>query len=121
MKVLSKIQKPQFEKRGRKLYIRYSKNQLTSFSGDTIADFSPEEETIDDEVSLSYQQIIVPFSSNRKHIISSLINDRYSKNAQIANLANKDDGISSHAEKLSAFQKFRQFSKKLTDLILSQK
>lgn len=120
MKVLSKVQKPQFEKRGRKLYVRYSESQLTSFTGDTIADFIPEEETIEEEKTLSYQQIIVPDSSNRDHIISSLINDRFSEDAQLAVLANKDDGIPSHAAKYSAFQKFREFAKKLADLVLGQ-
>ena len=121
MKVLSKVQKPQFESRGRKLYIRYSESQLSTFTGDSIADFVPETETNnEEETTLSYQQVIVPETSNRDTIISSLINDRYSKDAQIAILANKDDGIAAHADEWTAFQKFREFSKKLADLVLTQ-
>jgi hypothetical protein len=120
MKVLSKVQKPQFERRGRKLYIRYSESQLSSFTGDTITDFTPETETKEDETTLSYQQVVIPVSSNRDNIISALINDRYSKDAQIAILANKDDGIAVHADEWSAFQLFREFTKKLTDLVLTQ-
>lgn len=120
MKVLSKVQKPQSEHRGRKLYIRYSESQLSSFKGAKIANFVPEKETIEKETTLSYQQVIVPESSNRDTIISSLINDRYSKDTQIAILANKDDGIAAHADEWTAFQKFREFSKKLADLVLTQ-
>ena len=112
MKVLSKVAKSQFEIKGDKLYIRYSEGQLSSFS-DELPAYQPDIETIEEETNYSYQQIVVPVNSSRDHIIASIINDRYSRNDQIALLANKDDEVTIHQQEYQQFQIFRNFTKKL--------
>ena len=110
MKVLSKTEKSQFEKKGDRLYIRYSEGQLLSFS-DELPIYQPDIETVEEETNYSYQQIVVPVNSSRDHIIAAIINDRYSRDDQLATLANKDD--LTHQQEYKEFQKFRKFTKEL--------
>lgn len=76
----------------------------------------PDTETSGEDTVYVYQQIAVETAS-RGRIISSIINDRYSNDCQIAILSNKDDGNPEHAAEYDAFQKFREFAKKIADKI----
>jgi len=113
MKVLSNVKKPQFEVKGKKLFIRYSENQLNEF-GTSVPAYEPDIERIEDSENYSYQQIAIDKNSDRKQIIAAIINDRYDTDSQIAILSNSDN-TAEHLSELQTFQKFRNFAKKLTD------
>jgi len=123
MKTLSAVQKPQSERLGSKLFIRYSENQLASFvEGSPLPAFTPDSFEVNSEseapeINYSYQEIVISEKSTRDELISALINDRYTYDYQIARFANQGDGIAKHDKEFAEFQKFRAFAKEIVSAI----
>ena len=73
----------------------------------------------DGHESYEFDHIQLPLPVNRDKIIAALIEQRYSKDYQIAILFNKDDGIQDHAEEYATYQEFRQEIKRVVDKTLN--
>lgn len=73
----------------------------------------------DGHESYEFDYIQLPLPVNRDKLIAGLIEQRYSKDHQIAILFNKDDGIQDHAEEYAVYQEFRQEIKRVVDETLN--
>lgn len=89
--------------------------------GDGRYQFTYNQEDVerDGEVVNEFDHIQLPLPVNRDRLIAALIEQRYSKDHQIAILFNKDDGIQDHAEEYTAYQAFRQQIKNIVDTTLN--
>ena len=89
--------------------------------GDGRYQFTYNQEDVerDGEVVNEFDHIQLPLPVNRDRLIAALIEQRYSKDHQIAILFNKDDGIQDHAEEYTAYQAFRQQIKNIVDETLN--
>ena len=81
--------------------------------------FNQEDVERDGQIVNEFDHIQLPLPVNRDRLIAALIEQRYSKDHQIAILFNKDDGIQDHAEEYTAYQAFRQQIKNIVDTTLN--
>ena len=89
--------------------------------GDGRYQFTYNQEDVerDGAVVNEFDHIQLPLPVNRDRLIAALIEQRYSKDYQIAILFNKDDGIQDHAEEYATYQEFRQEIKRVVDKTLN--
>ena len=89
--------------------------------GDGRYQFTYNQEDVerDGAVVNEFDHIQLPLPVNRDKLIAALIEQRYSKDYQIAILFNKDDGIQDHAEEYATYQEFRQEIKRVVDKTLN--
>lgn len=89
--------------------------------GDGRYQFSYNQEDVerDGQIVNEFDHIQLPLPVNRDKLIASLIEQRYSKDHQIAILFNKDDGSQEHADEYAAYQAFRQEIKNVVDTTLN--
>ena len=89
--------------------------------GDGRYQFTYNQEDVerDGQIVNEFDHIQLPLPVNRDKLIAGLIEQRYSKDHQIAILFNKDDGIQDHAEEYAAYQEFRQEIKRVVDETLN--
>lgn len=81
--------------------------------------YNQEEVERDGQIVNEFDHIQLPLPVNRDKLIAGLIEQRYSKDHQIAILFNKDDGTQEHADEYAAYQAFRQEIKNVVDTTLN--
>lgn len=110
----SAVQKSRKEQHKGLIKLRWTDNEVDNFDG-TIGSFTSDEVT-DDEGNVNYAYREVKLNEfDRGKQIATVIESRYSKDDQIALLANKGDGVSEHEQEIQNFQNFRAFAKALID------
>lgn len=110
----SAVQKTRYEKRKDLIFLRFIDSEVESFDGN-IGDFQPETITIEEDTNYAYREIKVNATDSRADKIAAVIESRYSKDDQIAMLANEGDGVPEHEQEIQNFQNFRAFAKALVD------
>jgi hypothetical protein len=113
--IYSAVQKSRKEQHKGIIKLRWTDSEAETFSG-SIGAFNPESETdADGNVNYAYREVILSEKENRGEMIAKVIETRFSKDDQIAMLANKGDGVPEHEQEIQRFQNFRTFAKALID------
>lgn len=82
--------------------------------------YNQQDVAIDDRTVNEFDHIQLPLPINRDKLIAALIEQRYSKDTQIAILFNKEDGTQQHREEYVAYQAFREEIKNTVDSTLKE-
>jgi hypothetical protein len=112
--IYSAVQKSRKEQHKGVIRLRWTDGEAENFNG-TIGAFQPETVTVEEETNYAYREVKLNDKQNRGEMIASVIETKFSKDDQIAMLANEGDGISEHEQKIQEFQNFRAFAKALVD------
>ena len=81
--------------------------------------YNQQEVVIDDRTANEFDHIQLPLPVDRDKLIAGLIEQRYTKDHQIALLFNKEDGTQQHIEEYAIYQAFRQEIKSIVDSTLN--
>ena len=89
--------------------------------GDGRYQFTYNQEDVerDGQIVNEFDHIQLPLPVNRDKLIAGLIEQRYSKDHQIAILFNRDDGTHEHADDYAAYHEFRQEIKRVVEETLN--
>lgn len=113
--IYSAVQKQRKEQHKGVIKLRWTDSEVKTFSG-SIGTFSPDEITDDEgNVNYAYREVKLSDKLSRGEMIAAVIETKFSKDDQMAILANKGDGVESHEQEIQLFQKFREFAKALID------
>jgi uncharacterized protein YfaP (DUF2135 family) len=111
--IYSAVQKNRKEQHKGIIKLRWTDSEVETFSG-SIGAFNPESETDDEgNVNYTYREVTLTDKESRAEMIAKVIETRFSKDDQIAMLANQGDGMPEHEQEIETFQKFRAFAKGL--------
>lgn len=111
----SAVKKGRVEFRKGIVIIRYTDSEVNEFIDEINTNFEPEESVSEDQTIYGYNEIKLNKDKSRGDKIAAIIETKYTKDDQIAMLANIGDGDEQHAAEVASFQKFRKFAKKLVD------
>jgi hypothetical protein len=112
--IYSAVQKSRKEQHKGVIRLRWTDGEAENFNG-TIGAFQPETVTVEEETNYAYREVKLNDKQNRGEMIASVIETKFSKDDQIAMLANEGDGIQEHEQEIQEFQNFRAFAKALVD------
>jgi hypothetical protein len=110
--IYSAVQKSRKEQHKGVIRLRWTDGEAENFNG-TIGAFQPETVTVEDETNYAYREVKLTDKESRAEMIAKVIETRFSKDDQIAMLANQGDGMPEHEQEIETFQKFRAFAKGL--------
>jgi hypothetical protein len=94
--------------------LRWTDSEVDSFDG-AIGSFQPDTVTVEEEINYAYREVKLNEKQSRGEMIAAVIESKFSKDDQIAMLANEGDGIPEHEQEIQEFQNFRAFAKALVD------
>ena len=113
--IYSAVQKQRKEQHKGIIKIRWTDSEVDNYSG-SIGTFNPGSVTDEEgNVNYAYREVLLGEKESRGEMIAKVIETRFSKDDQIAMLANQGDGVPEHEQEIQNFQNFRTFAKALID------